>query len=154
MDLEEIREILKFMEENGLAEFELERDGFRIALRKAVAAAPAMAAVPIAYPALAAAGAGEAGKPKDEERASYIRSPMVGTFYRAPSPDAPPFVDVGQDVGGRHGRLHHRGHEGDERDQGRGRAAVIAEVLVENGEPVEFGQPLFRVEPPEAAAGG
>jgi acetyl-CoA carboxylase biotin carboxyl carrier protein len=145
MDLEEIREILKFMEENGLAEFELERDGFRIALRKAVASAPAMAAVPIAQPVPAAAGAIEAGKLKDEERASYIRSPMVGTFYVAPSPDSPPFVNVGEDVGKDDVVciLEAMKVMNEIKAEVEGR---IAEVLVENGEPVEYGQPLFRVE--------
>jgi acetyl-CoA carboxylase biotin carboxyl carrier protein len=148
MDLEEIREILKFMEENGLAEFELERDGVRIALRRALAAAPAVAAVPVAQPALAAAGAAgaaEAGKSKDEERASYIRSPMVGTFYVAPSPDSPPFVNVGQDVGKDDVVciLEAMKVMNEIKAEVEGR---IAEVLVENGEPVEYGQPLFRVE--------
>ncbi len=148
MDLEEIKQILQLMDENGLAEFELERDGLRIALRKAGAPAPTVATVAVpqaAAPAETAAAAVEAGEAKDEEKTTHIKSPMVGTFYTAASPDAPAFVSVGDAV---------------VKDtvvcileamkvMNEIKAEVecrIVEVLVENAEPVEYGEPLFRVE--------
>ncbi|MBN1917099.1 MAG: acetyl-CoA carboxylase biotin carboxyl carrier protein [Verrucomicrobia bacterium] len=142
MDLDEIRQILQLMEENGLAEFELERDGLRIALRKAVAGVPVITAVP---QAVAAAPAQSAAEVKDEGKFAYVTSPMVGTFYVAPSPDSPPFVNIGDAV---------------TKDtvvcileamkvMNEIKAEIegtIVEVLVENAEPVEYGEPLFRVE--------
>ena len=71
---------------------------------------------------------------------------MIGVFYRAPSPGAPPFVDVGTRVERRHDRLPDRGDEDDELGPA-GVAGTIAEIHVENADPVEYGQPLFRVEP-------
>ena len=149
MDLKEIKQILQLMEENGLAEFELERDGLRIALRKA---GPAQITVPVVLPQAPAPGAPsetaapatDTGEVKHEDKSAYINSPMVGTFYVAPSPDAPPFVDVGQTVGKDDVVciLEAMKVMNEIKAEVEGQ---IVEVLAENGEPVEYGQPLFRV---------
>jgi len=148
MDLEEIKQILQLMDENELAEFELERDGVRIALRKAGAAAPVLAAAVPQSPAPAAptpAPAAQAAGEKLEEKIAYIKSPMVGTFYVAPSPDSPPFVAVGEQVGKDDVVciLEAMKVMNEIKAELEG---LIVEVLAENGEPVEYGQPLFRVE--------
>ena len=102
MDIKEIKALIDLMKKNGLTHFEMEQDGFRIALAKesgfppevAYAAPPAAAPAPAPAapaPAPAAAAAPAAG-------GKEITSPMVGTFYLSPSPEAAPFVAVGQDV--------------------------------------------------------
>jgi acetyl-CoA carboxylase biotin carboxyl carrier protein len=148
MDLEEIKQILQLMDENGLAEFELEREGVRIALRKAVAAAPMIvtASAPQApVPAQTAPPAGETVAPAVEEKTAYISSPMVGTFYVAPSPEAPPFINVGDTVGKDTVVCILEAMKVMNEIKAE-LAGTIAEVLVENAEPVEYGEPLFRVE--------
>ena len=158
-DLEKLRELIELMEKHGLTEISLRRGEESWRLRRGpnevlqmvpagtynAAAAPAQpAAGPVApaAPAAAAAPPAESAGPKLLE----IKSPTVGTFYSSPSPDDPPFVTVGSRV---------------ERDtvvciieamkvfnQIQAEVAgTIAEVLVNTGDPVEFGQPLFRVRP-------
>src|SRR4029079_10627016 len=100
MNLKEIKEIIALMNENGLAEIEVEREGSKIKIKKTPSEAPAR---PIEYhierqtPAASAAAAAPQ-KPNTGKPTKEIVSPMVGTFYRAPSPEAPPFVEVGQIV--------------------------------------------------------
>ena len=145
MDLEEIKQILQLMDENGLSEFELEREGLRIALRKASPPAPIIAAAPMPQVAVAAAPVPGAGQVQPGEKISSINSPMVGTFYVAPSPEAPPFVNVGDKVGKDTVVciLEAMKVMNEIKAEVEG---TIAEVLVENAEPVEYGEPLFRVE--------
>ena len=140
-----IEEMLQLMESRGLVELEMEQQGLRIRLKKATSSpAPQLveysAGVP--QPVLPAAGAAPAG----ESRRIVIKSPMVGTFYRAPAPDAPPFVEVGQDleVGQVVCIIEAMKLMNEIKSEAAGR---IAEVLVESGAPIEFGQPLFVVEP-------
>ena len=138
-----IEEMLALMESRGLVELEMEHQGLRIRLKKA-STGPApqvveyVAGVP--HPAAAAPPAA------DEGRRIVIRSPMVGTFYRAAAPDAPPFVEVGQDID--NGQvvciIEAMKLMNEIKAEVTGR---IADVLVETGAPVEFGQPLFVVEP-------
>jgi len=145
MDLDEIRQILQLMDENNLAEFELERDGLRIALRKAVAV-PAITAVPVPQTAAPAQAApAQPTEAKDEGKFAYVTSPMVGTFYVAPSPDSPPFVSAGDTVTKDTvvcivEAMKVMNEIKAELD------GTVVEVLVENAEPVEYGEPLFRVE--------
>ena len=146
MNLKELKELLELMEEHGLGEVELEREGLRVRLKKAGmatetvverVAAPALSAAPAAAPAPA-----EPPKPKG----TPIASPMVGTFYRAPSPESPPFVELGQVI--EPGKviciIEAMKLMNELKSEVKGR---IVQVLVENGQPVEFGQPLFLVEP-------
>ncbi|MEM6601871.1 MAG: acetyl-CoA carboxylase, biotin carboxyl carrier protein, partial [Verrucomicrobiota bacterium] len=91
MDLKEIRSVIDLMTKNKLAEFELEKDNFKIKIKKSgdtapqVSYAPAPATVPVATPAPAATAAAPASAPATDDSAATINSPMVGTFYRAPS---------------------------------------------------------------------
>jgi acetyl-CoA carboxylase biotin carboxyl carrier protein len=153
MELEQIKAIIEMMKENDLSEFQMEQDGLKIRIKRgpegfqqavAIPAGPApSAAVPVAAPVAPVAAPAPATVVVDSD-AKFITSPMVGTMYRAPAPDAPPYVEVGSVV--------------DEdtvvciieamkvmneiKAETKG---VIAEVLAENAKPVEFGQKLFAV---------
>jgi acetyl-CoA carboxylase biotin carboxyl carrier protein len=143
VDLKDIKAIIDLMKKNDLSVFEMEKDGFRLKLQKglgdqpiAVSAAPPAAGGPAANgPATPAA---EAGNFKD------ISSPMVGTFYTAASPDAAPFVDVGTKVTEDTVVCIIEAMKvmNEIKAETNG---VIAEVVAENGKPVQFGQALFKV---------
>jgi acetyl-CoA carboxylase biotin carboxyl carrier protein len=161
LDLDELKEILKVLDERGIAEFELEREGIKLRVCKA-SAQPA-AAVPASSPpherrapwpgnrpsgeALPAPSGAEPEAPKEpEEAGEVVKSPIVGTFYRAPAPDAPPFVERGDHV--RIGQVvciveaMKLMNEIEAEVEGE-----ITKVHVENGQPVQYGQPLFAVRP-------
>jgi acetyl-CoA carboxylase biotin carboxyl carrier protein len=151
MDFELVKRLVRLVEESEIDSLEVERLTTRIRIRKsppvagvapAAAAAPAPAAAP--SPAIAAPAAEPADAPADD--LSEITSPMVGTFYRAPAPDAPPFVSVGDrvEVGQTLCILEAMKLMNElESDV----AGVVREISVENAEPVEFGQVLFRIDP-------
>lgn len=145
-----IEEMLQLMDSRGLVELELEHHGMRVRLKKAgPTSGPQLVeyvtgvAQPSAPPAVTPPATSAA---EDTERRIVIKSPMVGTLYRAPAPDAPPFVEVGQEI--ETGQvvciIEAMKLMNEIKAEVTGR---IAEVLVENGEPVEFGQPLFAVGP-------
>lgn len=142
MDLKDIKAIVDLMEKNGLTAFEMERGGFRIALSKGAVAGPAVsyAPAPVAAPASAAAPA-EAAAPAASGK--EIPSPMVGTFYTAPSPESPPFVKVGQKVTPDTvvAIIEAMKVMNEIKAEVSG---TITEVAAENGQPVQFGQALFR----------
>lgn len=137
MDLRKLKTLIDLVSESGVAELEITEGDDRVKIVNRVGAAPVAAAAPA--PAVAAE---PAAAPVAAEDTRTINSPMVGTFYRAPSPGAKPFADVGQKV--KAGDtvciieamklLNEIETEYD---------GVIKEILVENGQPVEFGQPLF-----------
>jgi acetyl-CoA carboxylase biotin carboxyl carrier protein len=143
-----IEEMLQLMESRGLVELEMEHQGLRIRLKKASSSpAPQVVEYVAGVPAPAAPGAPASAKAATEEsHRIVIKSPMVGTFYRAPAPDAPPFVEVGQDldIGQVVCIIEAMKLMNEIKSEVAGR---IAEVLVDNGAPIEFGQPLFVVEP-------
>ena len=150
MELKEIKAIIDLMKKNDLAVFKLEKDGMKLELEahrapvQVVAPQPVVQSVPM--PAPAAVQTSAPSVPREEPQAAFkeVVSPMVGTFYRAPSPDSAPYVQVGQDVN----RdtvvciIEAMKVMNEIKAEVQG---VIAEVLVENGTPVQFGQPLFRV---------
>ena len=139
-----IEEMLQLMESRGLVELEMEHQGLRIRLKKASSSpAPQLVEYVTGIPTPAAA---TSKLPAEESHRIVIKSPMVGTFYRAPAPDAPPFVEVGQDleVGQVVCIIEAMKLMNEIKSEATGR---IAEVLVDNGAPIEFGQPLFVVEP-------
>lgn len=146
MDIKEIKALIDLMKKNGLTAFEMEKDGFRIALAKesgfqpAVAyAAPApMPAAPTATAATTAAPAPAAGTGKE------IPSPMVGTFYTSPSPESPAFVTVGQEVTPDTVVCIIEAMKVMNEIKAEV-AGTIAEIAAENGQPVQFGQALFRL---------
>jgi acetyl-CoA carboxylase biotin carboxyl carrier protein len=145
VDLKEIKALIDLMQKNGLTAFEIEKDGFRISLAKEAAyqpsvayAAPAPAAVPapLAAPvAETAAAAVPAGK--------EIASPMVGTFYTAASPESPAFVTVGQKVTPDTVVCIIEAMKVMNEIKAEV-AGTITEIAAENGQPVQFGQALFR----------
>jgi acetyl-CoA carboxylase biotin carboxyl carrier protein len=143
VDLERLRELAEIATEFDLAELELDGCGGVRVVRR-TAGAPAFAAAPLPpSPVHVAAPAEKAAKPVDV--GTLITSPFVGTFYRAPSPEAPPFADVGQSV--RKGQVvciveaMKLMNEIESEFDGK-----ILEILVKNAEHVEYGQPLFRIE--------
>ena len=140
-----IEEMLELMDSRGLVELEMEHQGLRIRLKKASSGpTPQLVEYVTGVPQPPAASG--PSKPSDEGRRIIIKSPMVGTFYRAPAPDAPPFAEMGQDldVGQVVCIIEAMKLMNEIKSEVAGR---IVEVLVENGAPVEFGQPLFAVEP-------
>jgi acetyl-CoA carboxylase biotin carboxyl carrier protein len=157
LDLEEIRAVIKLVEEAGIAELVVEGPHVKIHVKKTVAGPPAVHVQAAASPAAAAAPAEHAAPPADgarpaEERAGRyvpIVAPMVGTFYRAPKPDAPPFVAEGDAVqtGQTVCVLEAMKMFNEIASEVAGR---IIRVLAENGAPVEYGQPLFLVDPTAA----
>jgi acetyl-CoA carboxylase biotin carboxyl carrier protein len=147
-DLKEIKAIIDLMKKHDLSVFEIEKEGFRLKLEKgpsahaAAAAAPAAAGPPKAVPAPETTP----GTPKAIESVPLkeILSPMVGTFYRSASPDVPPFVDVGKTVTEDTVVCIIEAMKVMNEIKAE-TSGNIAEVLAENGKPVQFGQVLFKV---------
>ena len=152
MDLKDIKELIALMRRNELSEFELEMEGFHIKLKKGgepvITHLPAhYAPLPAAPAAPAAAQAAPAAAALAETKAApsrAIKSPTVGTFYSAASPESSPYVEAGSEVTEDTvvGIIEAMKVMNEIKAEVRG---VIAEVLVENGKPVQFGQPLFRL---------
>ena len=151
MDIKEIKRIVELMKANDLSEFELEEDNFRLALRRGAGgvgqamAAPAMM-MPAAPPVETAAPVAAAPESEDDEGLLEITSPMVGTFYRSPSPEAESFIEVGAVVDAETVVCIIEAMKvmNEIKSEIKG---TVKKVLVEAGAPVEFGQPLFLVEP-------
>ena len=147
MDLKDIKAIIDLMRKNDLSVFEMEKDGFRLKLQKGagdqtVFSQPASAAA--APAATSTAGSAPAAEPQKASTLKDILSPMVGTFYRAGSPETPPFVDVGKEVSEETVVCIIEAMKvmNEIKAETKG---VIAEIVAENGKPVQFGQVLFRV---------
>ena len=146
MDLKDIKAIIDLMKKNSISEFELERQDFKIKLKRGsnavvypdeavvTAYAPAAVAPAAAPPAVAAGGSSDL----------EIKSPMIGTFYRAPSPEAGNYVEVGAEVNADTVVCIIEAMKvmNEIKAEVKG---VITQVLMENAKPVEFGQPLFKI---------
>ena len=148
MDLRKLKKLIDLVQESGIAELEITEGEEKVKIVKGGAVslsegAPAPAATPVPPEATSSpAGAVAAAAPEPGQEGHVLKAPMVGTFYRSPSPDAKVFVEVGQPV-----------KEGQticiieamklmneiEADA----SGIVKAVLVENGQPVEYGQPLF-----------
>ena len=154
MDINDIVKLIQAVSENSLTSFELKEGDTKLTLKRetpqivsvqgtgidAAAIAAVSAAVPVQAPAPAAAPAKETAIGSDK----VVTSPLVGTFYAAPSPEAEPYVKVGDTVKkgqvlGRIEAMKLRGESESEYD------GVVEAILVENEEVVEYGQPLFRI---------
>jgi acetyl-CoA carboxylase biotin carboxyl carrier protein len=149
MDLRKLKTLIELVESSGIAELEIEEGEERVRITRAVAAAPASTVVVPAgvqpavnpMPATSAGATPPAVSAPAEAEGHPVKSPMVGTFYRAASPGAKPFVEVGDAV-----------EVGDTlciieamklmNEIESDKAGVVKQVLIENGQPVEFGQPL------------
>lgn len=162
-DLKDVKQLVELMRRSDLTEFELEQEGVKVRIKRdattgvpvmmtqppfavhapmpampaPVAAAPAPAAAAPAAPAPAAHGATEAG-------IAFIKSPMVGTFYRSPSPDSPAFVDKGSSVKEETVVCIIEAMKVMNEIQAEVKGTIL-EVLVESGTSVEYGQPLYKV---------
>jgi acetyl-CoA carboxylase biotin carboxyl carrier protein len=156
VELKDIKAIIDLMRKNDLSVFEMEKDGFRLKLQKgatektvsmvpvmsATAAAPAIA--PQATAATNTAETETAAPAQEKTQLRDIVSPMVGTFYRSASPDAPPFVDVGKEVTPETVVCIIEAMKVMNEIKAE-TSGVIAEMVAENGKPVQFGQVLYRV---------
>jgi acetyl-CoA carboxylase biotin carboxyl carrier protein len=142
----EIRRLADLLRDYGLTEVEVEREGVRVRLRREPGALAAPSAGSVASAPAAASPAVSAASAASEAHLLTIEAPMVGTFYRAPSPDAQPFVRDGDRV--KKGQVvciieaMKLMNEIESKVAGR-----VVKVLVENTQPVEYGQPLFLLEP-------
>ena len=151
MNLKEIKEMIALMNENGLTELEIEKDGTKIKIKKgSLETVEVSRSQPVEYRIESAAVPKPAEvtmpEPASGKSQKEIVSPMVGTFYRAPSPEAAAFVEAGQivEVGQVVCIIEAMKLMNEIKSEIRGK---IVEVAVENAEPVEFGQTLFVVEP-------
>ena len=153
MDLKDIKAIIDLMKKNSITEFELERQEFKIKLKRggtavaytdepAVTAYAPMQMMPAGSAAAAAPPAVAASNSTDTE----IKSPMIGTFYRAPSPEAGNYVEVGSEVNPDTVVCIIEAMKvmNEIKAEVKG---VITQVMTENAKPVEFGQPLFKIRP-------
>ncbi|WP_420603601.1 acetyl-CoA carboxylase biotin carboxyl carrier protein [Flagellimonas sp.] len=161
MDIKEIQSLIKFVAKSGASEVKLEMEDIKITIRTGsvsstpettivqqipMAQAPAMPVAPAPAAAESAAPAKEPASAEDDSKYITIKSPIIGTFYRKPSPDKPPFVEVGSTI-----------NPGDVlcvieamklfNDIESEVAGKIVKVLVDDSSPVEFDQPLFLVDP-------
>ncbi|MEQ8820079.1 MAG: acetyl-CoA carboxylase biotin carboxyl carrier protein [Sumerlaeia bacterium] len=154
---DDIKDLIELVSERGLEELEYKTGEFRIRIvgrRSYPPAAPAPAAAPQPHAALPPAeapaalpsAAPAAPAPDDEARFKKVTSPMIGTFYRAPSPDSPSFVEVGDRVDDESVLCIIEAMKlmNEIKAEMRG---TVRKVLVENGQPVEYGQPMFLIEP-------
>jgi acetyl-CoA carboxylase biotin carboxyl carrier protein len=148
VDLRKLKKLIDLVQESGIAELEVTEGEERVRISRMgqppVIAAPAPVVQVAAAPAVAAAAAAAPAPAAEKVEGHIVKSPMVGTFYRAPSPGAKVFVEVGDKVG-----------PGDtlciieamkllneiEADHG----GTVKEIYVENGQPVEYGEPLFLI---------
>lgn len=161
MDIKEIQELIRFVSKAGVNEVAIERKDFKITIKAgqtqtivqatvpSIAAAPApVAAAPAPVASSPAAPSAAPAAPKAEDTSKYItiKSPMIGTFYRTPSPDKPVFVNVGDEI--KTGSVvclieaMKLFNEIESEVSGK-----IVKILVDNASPVEYDQPLFLVEP-------
>jgi acetyl-CoA carboxylase biotin carboxyl carrier protein len=153
LDLKDIKELIALMKKNDLSVFKMEKEGFKITLKKgtdfepasngapsyASAPAPAVSAAPAPVTPASTAPAESAAADQRE-----INSPMVGTFYGASAPDAPAFISVGQVVTPETVVCIIEAMKVMNEIKAE-LSGTITEILAENGKPVQFGQPLFRV---------
>jgi acetyl-CoA carboxylase biotin carboxyl carrier protein len=154
VDIKDIKAIIDLMKKNSVSEFELEKQDFKIRLKRGInggtagiyeeSAAVAYVAPPaIAVPAAAPAAPATALANSAELE---IKSPMIGTFYRAPSPESAPYVEVGTEVNADTVVCIIEAMKVMNEIKAEAKGA-ITQVLVENAKPVEFGQPLFKLRP-------
>jgi acetyl-CoA carboxylase biotin carboxyl carrier protein len=152
MDLRKLKKLIDLVQESGIAELEITEGEERVRIASggavtvtplgAAAAAPAVAPAAHAAPAPAAAGTAAATAAPPGTEGHVVKSPMVGTFYRAPAPDAKPFIEAGGAV--KEGQIicvieAMKLMNEIEADA----SGTIKAILVENGQPVEYGQALF-----------
>jgi len=150
LDLKSIKQVIDLMKRSELTEFEFEEGGYKLRLSRQSAQPSAPIVQTIAQPALAAApseavasNVAPAEAKNEDPNVDTIKSPMVGTFYQAPSPESPNFVDVGSKVNEDSLVCIIEAMKVMNEIQAEIKG-TITEILVENGEAIEYGQPLFK----------
>ncbi|MCK5505242.1 MAG: acetyl-CoA carboxylase biotin carboxyl carrier protein [Thermodesulfovibrionia bacterium] len=145
MELDEIREIVELLKETDISEFHVEKEGMKLKIKREKFSSPSGTAATAATSA-----ADEVKKPTEEaaeeKKLATITSPIVGIFHRAPSPEAAPFIEVGGSI--KKGQVlciveAMKLMNEIESDT----AGIVSSILIENGQPVEYGEPLFLIEP-------
>ncbi len=149
MNIKEIKEMINLMNENGLVELEIEKDGMRVRLKKITTGIEAVGGRIVVERERPLEVSGKVTSETQEKisvKTVEIKAPMVGTFYRAPSPEAPPYVEVDQviEVGQVICIIEAMKLMNEIKSEIKGK---ILEILVDNAEPVEFGQPMLLIEP-------
>ena len=147
MNVKEIKEMINLMNENGLVELEIEKEGMRIRLKKTSPGAEGQPSIIIEKTEKTQAPDTKEGAEKKTIGATVeIKAPMVGTFYRAPSPEAAAYVEVGTVIepGTVICIIEAMKLMNEIKSEIKGK---VLDILVDNAEPVEFGQPLFLIEP-------
>jgi acetyl-CoA carboxylase biotin carboxyl carrier protein len=157
LDLKQIKQIIDLMKRSELSEFEFEEEGFKIKIKRGSGGQPIISSAPLsAHPFPAGTTESQAAGTRasapipasiqtDEEIGfAYVKSPMVGTFYRSPSPENPAFVENGSRVEEKTAVCIIEAMKIMNEIQAEAKGTVV-EVLVENGQPVEYGQRLFKL---------
>ena len=155
MDIRKIKKLIELVEESGITELEVQEEEGTVRISRAApaiapaavhyAAAPVVAPTPTAAPAQAPAAATSAPAASDELSGHLVRSPMVGTFYRSPSPEAKAFVEVGQSVKVGDALCIVEAMKMMNRIEAD-KAGVVKAILINDGDAVEFDEPLIVIE--------
>ena len=155
MDIRKIKKLIELVEESGITELEVQEEEGTVRISRAApavapaavqyAAAPVVAPTPTASPAQAPAAATSAPAASDELSGHLVRSPMVGTFYRSPSPEAKAFVEVGQSVKVGDALCIVEAMKMMNRIEAD-KAGVVKAILINDGDAVEFDEPLIVIE--------
>lgn len=155
MDIRKIKKLIELVEESGITELEVQEEEGTVRISRAApavapaavqyAAAPVVAPAPLAAPAQAPAAAAPAPAASDELSGHLVRSPMVGTFYRSPSPEAKAFVEVGQSVKVGDALCIVEAMKMMNRIEAD-KAGVVKAILINDGDAVEFDEPLIVIE--------
>jgi len=153
VDLKDIKAIIDLMKKNSVSEFELEKQGFKIKLKRGggngggqyedISSAPYVPPVLSISPVPVSASQPQIASPSNELE---IKSPMIGTFYRSPSPEAGTYIEIGSEVNPDTVVCIIEAMKvmNEIKSEVKG---VVTQILMENAKPVEFGQPLFKVRP-------
>jgi len=148
MNLKDVKEIFRFLKNTDILEFELEREDGKVKIRRGGVQAAEQIPVDIVQTGSQPPVQGSE-KPGESDKQSHLKtveSPMVGTFYRAPSPEAAPFLDVGDSVSKGQALCIIEAMKLMNEIESEYSGKVVS-ILVENGQPVEYGEPLFLIEP-------
>ncbi len=149
MDLKDIKAIIDLMKKNAISEFELEREDFKIKLKRGINPAPQFEEAGLAQMSapISSVGTGLISAPHSPTNGELeIKSPMIGTFYRAPSPEAASYVEVGSEVNSDTVVCIIEAMKvmNEIKAEVKG---IVTQILVENAKPVEFGQSMFKIRP-------
>jgi acetyl-CoA carboxylase biotin carboxyl carrier protein len=155
LDLKQIKQIIDLMKRSELSEFEFEEEGFKIKIKRGAGNIPLITSTPIptsaviptaiaADPGIAAPKSAPQGPATDEAGYTYVKSPMVGTFYRSPSPENPSFVEANAKVEEKTVVCIIEAMKIMNEIQAETKGTIV-DILVENGQPVEYGQRLFKI---------